>query len=231
MKNLSSRYPGVEGQIYVIDNGADFEAFNAAKYPQSKQTLGFESESIVIGYIGNFPMRRGGKEVIDVVAALRSDPRVRGLVVGDSGEAEGCRKYAEELGVADLVTVYGEAEYSIVPSLTAAIDCGLSILRPAERGASEQKVRQYLASGACVVGTAGSNDFLRGQDFARVVESSDMDSVVSAVDELIQQGQEAIAALGSRAREFARNELTIAVRNDKRLQCWARHMDIGPAGG
>ena len=227
LRNLTSHYPWVGEHIYVIDNGADFESFDSAKYTDSKKSLGLDDASIVIGYVGNFPMRRGGKEVIDVVAALKSDSRVRGLVVGDSGEAELCREYARDRGVADLVVIYGEADYSIVPRLIAAIDCGLSILKLEERGASEQKVRQYLASGSCVVGTAGSNDFLRGYDFARVVETDESAEVIAAVTDIIAGGQPAIAELCRKARDFAGAGLTISSRNDRRLQYWAECIDNG----
>ena len=199
-------------------------SFDPDNYPHARQSLGFEYDDIVIGYVGSAPMRRGGKEVIDVIAALASKLQVKGLIVGDSGEAEECREYAKNMGVADLVIVYGEADYSMVPSLMSVVDCGLSIRRAEERGASELKVRQYLASGVCVVGTVGGNDFLRGHEFARVVETEETDQVVAAVVSLIAVGSAAVSALGEKARSFALAELTISLRNDKRLQYWAEHI-------
>jgi glycosyltransferase involved in cell wall biosynthesis len=217
---LSFLYPSLSEHIHVIDNGVETAKFNPDNYPQAKKSLGFLDDDIVVGYVGSVPMQRGGKEVIDVVAALRSDNRVRGLVIGDSGEADACREYASKLDLSDLVVVYGEADYTKVPSLMAAIDCGMSIRRVKERSVAELKVRQYLASGACVVGTPVSNDFLRGCDFARVVESDEIDEIVAAVRDLIQNGQARLADLGKKARAFANTELSLTARNDLRLRYW-----------
>lgn len=217
---LSSLYPSLSERVHVIDNGVETAKFNPDNYPQSKKSLGFSDDDIVVGYVGSVPMQRGGKEVIDVVAALRSNTRVRGLIVGDSGEADACREYASKLGLSDLVVVYGEADYPKVPGLMAAIDCGMSIRRVNERSVAELKVRQYLASGACVVGTPVSNDFLRGYDFARVVESDETEEVVAAVQDLIENGQVRLAELGKKARAFADAELSLAARNDLRLRYW-----------
>ena len=222
-QSMTNLFPALEDRVHVIDNGVDVSFFEVEDSAAGRKALGFGDHDIVIGYIGNFPFRRGGREVVDVVAALVPMHSVKGLIVGDSGEAVACRQYAETRGVADRVVVYGEADYADVPGLAAVIDCGLSILRPQERGASEQKVRQYLAAAACVVGTAGSNDFLREYDFARVVESDAADEVVAAVESLIADSRTGLVGLGSKAQEYARRELTISSRNDSRLQYWAAH--------
>lgn len=228
---LLSRYPETAERIRVIDNGVDAELFDPDNFPDSKQSLGFKSDDLVVGYIGSAPMRRGGREVIDAVAALKSKLPVRGLIVGDSGEAGICRDYARRHGVSDIVNVYGEADYAEVPGLMAALDCGLSIRRSGERGASELKVRQYLASAACVVGTAGSNDFLQHRDFARVVQSEDPAEITRAVESLLANENPGIAGLAEKARAFANRELTITARNERRLQCWAEQLATGQAAG
>jgi glycosyltransferase involved in cell wall biosynthesis len=226
-KNMTRLFPDLDDRIHVIDNGVDASFFEIEDSSASRNSMGFGEDEIVVGYVGNFPMRRGGKEVVDVVAALATSAPVRGLIVGDSGEAEACRRHAEACGVSDRVLVYGEADYSDLPFLMIVIDCGLSILRQQERGASEQKVRQYLAAAACVVGTAGSNDFLRDYDFARVVETDQPAEVIAAVESLIAGGRSRLVKLGQKARKYASQELTISARNDIRLQYWAAHTGKG----
>jgi glycosyltransferase involved in cell wall biosynthesis len=212
--------PELRNRIHVIDNGVDLARFRPSSGIVEREALGFDADDLVIGYVGNFPMQRGGREVIDAVAALRSSARVKGLIVGDTGEGEACRAYARELGVSESVRIHGEAEYDDVPRLMAAMDVGLSILRPRERGESEQKVRQYLAMGLCVVGTSGSNDLLRGHPFARVVDTHDSDEVVGAVRAFVELGRDGIARLGTGARSFAESALSSAARNDERLALW-----------
>jgi glycosyltransferase involved in cell wall biosynthesis len=210
--------PSVAPRLHVIDNGVDVEHFDARRSPVQRQRFGFAPEDVVVGFVGNFPLRRGALEVIDAVAALRGTLPVKGLVVGDSGDAEECRRHAASRGVQDAVTIYGEARYSEVPGLMGCMDIGLSILRAGERGESEQKVRQYLASGLCVVGTAGSNDFLRGRPFARVVETEDAAVVAAAVRELAAPGP--LPLLRQQARAFAEANLSVRARNDLRVQLW-----------
>lgn len=221
-EGIVARYPDIESRVHVIDNGVDLKMFSTASARESRYAHGFAAGDIVLGYVGNYPMRRGGKEVISTVAALRSRLPVKGLVVGDGGEAEQCRRYAESLDVDDIVTITGEVDYARVPDLMAAMDIALSILRAGERHASEQKVRQYLASGLCVVGTGGSNDFLRGHDFARVVETEETEEIARAIESLLGEGRTGLARLRPRAQRFAETALSVSSRNDRRLTQWSR---------
>jgi len=214
-------YPDLESRVHVVDNGVDLDHFVPARDDAERQRMGISETDCVIGYVGGIPMQRGGKEVVDVVAGLRSLRKVRGLIVGDGGEAEACRRYAQDRGVSDLIVVFGEADYGDVPELMACIDVGLSIRRPRERGQSEMKVRQYLATGLCVVGTAVSNDFLRDHDFARVVETDAPSEVLNAVASFVAMGREVVMSLGRSARAFAESTLSIEARNDQRIKLWS----------
>lgn len=217
---LTGLYPRLAPRIHVVDNGVDLEFFRSRDGSAVKSRIGFAPNDFVVGYVGGHPMQRGGREVIDVLAELRSLGNVKGLIVGDSGQADSCREYARDRGVADIAVIYGQADYSEVPDLMASMDVGLSILRPKERHASEMKVRQYLASRLCVVGTAGSNDFLRGHPFARVVETTEPKDVVAAVAGFLEQGSERLAALGTAARAFAEAKLSLVSRNTQRIALW-----------
>jgi hypothetical protein len=96
---------------------------------------------------------------------------------------------------------------------------------------SEQKVRQYLATGLCVVGTTGSNDFLRGRDFARIVETEDPEETVGAVASFFDRGRKELAALSKKARNFADSELSYSQRNERRIELWeAVTVDSGTVG-
>lgn len=216
-----ARHPSLAPRIHVVDNGVDLDHFQLMTERQPvRRRLKLPLEGVVIGYVGAYPMQRGGKEVIDTVKILGATGNIAGLVVGDNGEAAACREYAQSLGVSDQVVVYGAADYGDVPDLMGAMDIALSIRRPDERGDSEMKVRQYLASGLCVVGTAGSNDFLVGKPFARVVRSVEPEQVASAVASLIDYGRERRSALAHEARAFAEASLSFEARNTERIQLW-----------
>lgn len=219
-------FPQLEGRIHVIDNGVDLYHFSPECRDTGRSRLGLADGEILLGYVGNFPMRRGGREVIDVVAELAGRTRVRGLIIGDGGEMDACRAYAAELGVSDRVDIPGEVAYEELPAFVAAMDVGLSILRPEERGESEQKVRQYLASGVCVVGTSGSNDFLRGKTYARVVDTMEVGVVGSAVASLIIDDAGDLVAKRSAARRYAEDRLSPTSRNSERLALWAEALAV-----
>jgi hypothetical protein len=72
----------------------------------------------------------------------------------------------------------------------------------------------------CVVGTEGSNDFLRGQEFAWIVETSDSDEVIGATVSFLERDRESLDLLGCRARTFAESTLSISARNDQRVALW-----------
>lgn len=213
-------HPDLESRVHVVENGVDLELFGTERRAASRQKLGFAASDLVVGYVGGLPMQRGGKEVVDVVAGLIERYRVRGLIVGDSGEADACRRYAESRSVSQDVVVYGEVDYGEVPDLMASMDVGISILRGRERENSEQKVRQYLATGLCVVGTAGSNDFLRGQDFARVVDGDHLEEIIDATTSLLDLGRDNLLRLGLTARRFAEANLSLARQNERRIELW-----------
>ena len=214
--------PELEGRSHVIGNAVDLEDFKRREATARRAQLGIGLHDFVVGFVGNFPIRRGGREVIDVVAGLRDRLPVKGLVVGDSGDVEALDTYARELGVRDSVVLFGRANYEDVPELMSCMDIGLSILRPKESAASEQKVRQYLACGLCLVGTSPSNDFVRTQPFARLVDGPNADDVTEAVESLLGQGRSTLTRLGGQARRFAEQSLSIVTRNDLRFELWER---------
>lgn len=220
-------HPRARGRVHVVDNSVDIELFTHLNRAEARRRFGYRKGEFVVGYVGTRPMQRGGKEVVDVVAQV---PGLRGLVVGDSGQADDLRTYAASRGVSDSVTIFGEADFSQVPGLMAAIDIGFSIRRQAERGQSELKVRQYLATGLCVVGTAVSNDFLEDFDFARVIESVETSSVVAATVSLLNTGEDGLVALRAQAREYAEAKLSLRAQMDHRMELWNRMSDApGPA--
>lgn len=219
-RSLTEKYPWIAERAYMIDNGADLEMFSSKENGNIRKQLGFSENDLVVGYVGAFPMRRGGKEVIDLVKYLQGSLPIKGIVVGDSGEADQCRQYADENDIGQLVIITGQIDYEDVPKCMKAMDVGLSILRPEQQNACEQKIRQYLSSGLCVVGTPGSNDFLKGYDFARIVSGESIAEIAEAVLSLVKDDPDGLNKRADTARQFAQEELSIESRNSYRLKLW-----------
>ena len=219
-ESLIKLCPKIADRVYVIDNGVDLGMFSSRNGPMIREKYGIAADDIVIGYVGGFPMRRGGKEVIDLIGNLYESLPVKGIIVGDSGEVEQCREHARHTEVSDLITITGQVDYEKVPDLMDAMDIGLGILRPQQQHACEQKVRQYIASGLCVIGTQGSNDFLRGHDFARVVPGENMSEITDAALSLLEEGSIGLKKRAEKARQYAKEKLSIESRNNSRLTIW-----------
>lgn len=226
--SLIRRYPSVSERTYVIDNGADLSMFSiksSENKSKMREVLHINEDDFVIGYVGSFPMRRGGKEVVDVVKSLQHAMCIKGIIVGDSGEAQNCRKYVHENGLDDFVNVIGEVDYMEVPKYMKIMDVGFSIRRPYEQHCSELKVRQYLASGLCVVGTPGSNDFLQGYEFARIVSGKSIREISEAVLSLFKEGRAGLMKKRKSASFFAQSELSIESQNNFRLKLLAKAIE------
>jgi len=219
--SLITKYPQIKDKTCVVDNGVDFELFSSGNGVEKRNKLGIDYNHFVFGYVGGFPFSRGGKEVIDLIKYFKGSLPVMGLIVGDSGEAVKCKQYSLHLGVADLVTITGQVDYMEVPDLMNAIDIGLSILRPDKIHASEQKVRQYLAAGLSVIGTQGSNDFLRGYDFAQVVTGVDMQEIIKAASTLLAEGRSGLKRRATHAKNFIQKNHTIESKSNLRLKLWS----------
>lgn len=229
-KSLIESYPQVADRAFVIDNGVDLEMFPANDGSIAREKFSIAADDIVFGYVGGFPMRRGGKATVDLVKYLHDHVSlpVKGIIVGDSGEAEQCRQYARQSGISELITVTGQVSYEEVPELMSAMDVGLSILRPQEQHASEQKVRQYLAAGLCVIGTRGSNDFLRDHDFARVISGDTVSEIADAALSLLDRGRAGLKERAKGSKRLANKELSIESRDNYRLKLWTEALDGKP---
>lgn len=110
--------------------------------------------------------------------------------------------------------------YRDVLRLMQAMDVGLSLRRSAQRDSSEWKVWQYLTSGLCVIGTAGSNNFLQNSPFAKVIDSISPEAVVAAAAKLVEHGADGIRALGHRAKAPALSNLSAEAKHEKRIAFW-----------
>lgn len=221
--SMSEKYPEYKHKAFVIDNGVDTDLFNGADREITRKRYGWDIDTVVLGYAGTQPFSRGGKEVIDCISSLRA-MNIAGLIIGDSGQAKQCFEYARQLGISDRVRIVGQVDYSIVPELMAAMDVGLSILRAHERHASEQKVRQYFASGVLLVGTCGSNDLFKGYPFAEVIASDDMEIVLGAIRGFVELPVKERMRLSQQAKQFANDELSVASKNDIRLRLWQQEL-------
>lgn len=218
LKRLLVGYFGetVGDKIAVIPNGILSDRFIEHGANRCLKTL----KEVVVGYVGGRPLKRGGREVIALVRALRDQGILaKGIIVGEDRQA--LEEYAAKTGVELHVRCTGIVSPDEVPQWMAQIDIGLALDeddRHERVGNSYQKVAQYLASGCLVVTKKCSDSGLTGLAAVRDVNSSDVATLVATATELCSMDLEQIEEARSQACEFVKQYRDITALLCERVQ-------------
>ena len=129
--------------VILVGNGAKDVSLDA----QLSKVQG----STCYGYVGRFPVKRGGRQVIETVShSLKLGLQATGLITGDNKEIAELKVLAESLGVSNKINFVGIVPQEEVAFLLSKIDVGFSIMEGI-LGTAGQKLRQYLMHGCMVV--------------------------------------------------------------------------------
>lgn len=124
------REQGVDpAKMRVVKNGVDLRRFVPADGDAVKRSLGLRGK-FVVSYIGTHGMAQGLATLLDAADALRDDPDIHVLFVGDGAERPGLEQAARSRGL-DNVTFLGQRDRDEIPGLMAASDLVAVILRDA----------------------------------------------------------------------------------------------------
>jgi len=182
-----SRHVGFSEKCFVVDNRVNTDFFFPRDRGEVRQRLGLQDYRYVFGYVGNDPLNRGASEAIGALRKLRGERGVNAavLIVG----AVDPQQAAELLSTPEDVHIrlVGQVPYMEVPILMNALDVGVSFLPAWHRGASEQKVRQYLACGVVPVVTPGGSAFVAEQGVGFVSDNVDIETVASTIHHALQK--------------------------------------------
>jgi glycosyltransferase involved in cell wall biosynthesis len=151
-------------RIRVCPPGVDGEPFQSAKPDLAPR------EHLIVSP-GRLVWEKGHQDVLRAVAALRRGivaglaPRV--LIVGAGPEEDRLRRYAQELGIADLVEVRPEVPYAEMPALYARASCLVLASLPAWSWEEQfgMVLVEAMASGLPIAAAASGAipEVLRGQ--------------------------------------------------------------------
>ena len=210
-----------QGKLHVVPNGVDLEAFQPGPAdPVLRRRLGFGDELLVL-YCGAHGISHALSRVLDVAARLRSDPRVRFLLVGEGAEKEMLVARARELQL-DNVSFHDSVPREEVPALYRIADVCLVPLRavPLFRSFIPSKVFEILACGRPVLASLEGEaaEILRASGAAVVVPPEDVDALSAALTRLA-------AEPGLRAQLAARGRPYVAGHFDRRGLA-ARYVEI-----
>ncbi len=142
------RAKGYRGRLAVIPQiGIDPELFAPAPTPRSDRPF-------TIGYAGRLIRAKGVSVLLDAVAGLRADWRLR--LIGDGPERDSLAAQAERLHVVDRVTFLGGAPSLEMPARLRDLDV-LAVPSLTTSAWKEQFGRVLVEAMACQVPVIGSN--------------------------------------------------------------------------
>jgi len=139
----------VPDRAVVVRNGVDLEPFKAVNGEpvRARYQLG---KARVVGFAGSLKAWHG----VDLLlrAAVRLDPDVRVLIVGDGPERGKLEALASDLGIAGRVVFTGAVPYHAIPEHMAAMTVAAApYRRQTDFYFSSLKIVEYLAAGLPVV--------------------------------------------------------------------------------
>ncbi len=186
-----------DDRIAVIQNGvgADFLAERDPRPIRERYGLGGK---IVLGFAGFVrDWHRLDRVIRFIAAADRDDLHL--LLVGDGPERAALERLADELGIADRVSVTGVVQRDVVADYVAAFDIAL---QPAATDyASPLKLFEYMALGKAILAPAQSNimEVLSDRKNALLFDAADGGAFNGALARLVDDA-ELRAELGAAAR-------------------------------
>lgn len=140
--------------VLVINNGVNTKQF----FPLSKEKIisvkekhGIPiSNKVIVGYAGGVPLKRGAKVMLDL-ATKKNMENFHFVIVGAD---DATCQYANKYSNLDNITLINSVPYESVNELISTFDIGIGFddhVRVKKLGNSNQKTRQYLATGTYIV--------------------------------------------------------------------------------
>ena len=207
------RHGGPAGRVSVIGNWVDAERIRPE--PEAgrrfRHELGIADEDFCVLWAGTLGHVSGVEVVVEAAGALRSNSRIRFLIVGEGPRKESAQRRARELGLTQ-VQFLGFQPESRLAAMQSAADVSLVTLAPHLAEVSvPSKVLAYFAAGRPVIGgvprESETASLLQRAGAGWVVPAGDAIALSDAIERL-SRDPESAARLGHAAREFAVRELS-----------------------
>jgi glycosyltransferase involved in cell wall biosynthesis len=202
--NIADRFP--QCRTYHFSNGVNTRVFQPERRTSAaRAALGAESpDACVALYAGLHGLAQGLDQVLDAAATLRTDPRLRLVLVGDGPAKEKLVQRTREQNLSN-VRFLAPLPSDQVPPLVASADIVLVPLVTYIPGATPSKLYEAMASGRPVVLVASGEPaaFVREHNAGIVVAPGDGPGLVEALRTLSADAalRQQLGANGRRAAE------------------------------
>lgn len=118
VRYFEREFPEKNYKVEVLSNWMSLEA-DVAKKGGHRQRLGLDGK-IVFFYGGNMGVAQGMESVVELMRAMRSDDRVRFLLVGEGSEVPTIRSIAEREGLENLMLLPPVDQHTYLSMLSEA---------------------------------------------------------------------------------------------------------------
>jgi len=209
--------------VFVIDNAVNTERFNVYNKEEYKNQYGLSRYNKIIGYAGNYPYTRGGKQLLEIGRVLIKEKKMEDIalvILGEDPKIDELKKIARNYDIENNVFIKGLVPFEQIPKWINTFDLGISFLSPLQSGASEQKIRQYLACGKPVICSYGSSNFIFDKKLGFVENWDDIKGIIKSVECIINMNKEEYSELSKRCRSYAEKYLSVDNQTERRLQIW-----------
>lgn len=223
IQRLKSVFPNIN--ILKVDNSVNINRFYKMNQEEVKNKLGLAEYKYIVGYAGNFPFLRGGEQLVRVAEKLVKKYNSIGFVIlGGDDNLNKLKDLAKELGVFDKFVFTGKVPFDDVSMWINTFDIGVSFLKPEHSGASEQKVRQYLACGKPVVCSTGSSNFIEENALGFNVAWDDLQDIYNKIVYLLDLPEEKKNKISNECRNYAEEILVVDTSTKNRLEFWRKEL-------
>lgn len=169
-----------------ILNGCDTTVFHPQERREARAALGVNEEAEVVLYAGRLDVRKGLRELIDAIAALRaSRPLLRCYLLGDGPDRPLLQAAIGRHRLEDVVTFVPAAPTQTVAQWMATANL---FTLPSYMEGCPNVVLEALAAGRPVVTTnVGGIPELMDVQSGRLVPPADASALADALDEVLEQ--------------------------------------------
>ncbi len=206
-REFLARGIGKPEQYVTVRSGMDVGTFLSAARNESREevrlSLGLDHNDFVIGTVARLAEHKGHDDLLDAIGpAMRDDPRIKLLWVGDGWWRARLMERVRHLGLESRVVAPGLVKPDRIPGLIRAMDV---LAHPSYREGLPRTVPQALLCGVCPVAydCDGTGEVCRDMETGRLVPTGDKGKLRDAILYLQDHPYER-AEMAARGREECR---------------------------
>jgi glycosyltransferase involved in cell wall biosynthesis len=193
-------------KIVVINNGANTDLFKPMDQKNIQKELGLAGNYQYVCFVGNFTPWQGLHNLVDSASyVLKTDSKIKYLVVGEGPLKNSITKLTRERGFSNDFIFIGPVSYENVPNYINASDVCVVPKTPLKSGYSPLKLYEYMACGKPIIASnLPGFEILERNKAGFLVEPGDNEQLAESILKLLKDG-ETKKEMGENARKYVVN--------------------------